>query len=47
VLKVVDRTWRSANPKPQRVSVNPADMAIIHEFLDAIGRRFARLGELP
>jgi hypothetical protein len=47
VLKVVDRTWRSANPKPQRVSVNPADMAIIHEFLDAIGRRFARLGEIP
>jgi CRISPR-associated protein Cmr1 len=47
VLRIVDRSWRSSNPKPQPVVIKPADMAIINEFLDAIGKRFPRLGELP
>jgi CRISPR/Cas system CMR-associated protein Cmr1 (group 7 of RAMP superfamily) len=47
VLRIQARSWRSANPQPQPVPVESADLGVIHEFLDAIGKKFLCLGELP
>jgi len=46
-LSVVDRSWRASRPKPRPVYVEPASLDILHAFLNALGRRYSKLGELP